>query len=330
MPRSTAHPGSVDEHDRTVLGLDQGVDRVAGRPGQVVDDGTVVTDETVEQRRLADVRPSDDGDAWGVEPLRCRLEVGVTVAARRRRPPSCVVAVLREALDDHVEEVPARRPCRALTGYGSPSPSAMNSQLSFSRRSLSALLATRMTSCPPRRSQSATASSSSVTPTDASTTNSTTSASPTAASTCLETLASSDAARAAGHPAAGVDDAERDAEPFRLEDLAIAGHPRTVLDDRRLLADDAVEQRRLADVRPAHDGDEREVAQRPPSLPQPSASRRARPSVAITSTGRGSPATLRRRGSVHRRTGTRQGGGSGARRARRRARGGGRLRPSAR
>ena len=63
----------------------------------------------------------------------------------------------------------------------------------------------------------------------------------------------------ARHPAAGVDDAERHAEPVRLEDLAITGDPGAILHDRRLLADDAVEQRRLADVRPADDGDERQL-----------------------------------------------------------------------
>ncbi len=85
---------------------------------------------------------------------------------------------------------PARRPCRALIGYGSPRPSARNSHRSSSRRSLSALLATTSTVREPRRSQSAMASSSSVMPTDASTTNRTTSASRTAASTCRLTFTS--------------------------------------------------------------------------------------------------------------------------------------------
>ena len=85
---------------------------------------------------------------------------------------------------------PVRRPCRALTGQGSPRPRASSSQLSASRRSLSALLATSSTSLAVRRSHSATSASSSVTPTEASTTNSTTSAATTACSTWRLTLAS--------------------------------------------------------------------------------------------------------------------------------------------
>ena len=64
--------------------------------------------------------------------------------------------------------------------------------------------------------------------------------------------------RSAGHPAAGVDDAEGDAEPIGLQRLAVARHARVVLDDRRLLADDAVEQRALPDVRATDDGDDGE------------------------------------------------------------------------
>lgn len=86
---------------------------------------------------------------------------------------------------------PARRPCKALTACGSPRPSARNSHRSFSRRSLSALLATRMTGALRRRSQLATDSSSWVSPTEASTTNSTTSACLTAASTWRLTFSSS-------------------------------------------------------------------------------------------------------------------------------------------
>ena len=64
------------------------------------------------------------------------------------------------------------------------------------------------------------------------------------------------------HPTAGVDDPERDAEPLGLELLAVTGDAGTVLDDGRLLTDDPVEQRALADVGPAHDGDDRKVGGR--------------------------------------------------------------------
>ena len=105
-PRATAHPGGVDEDDRAVLGVDERVDRVAGRAWQVVDDRAIVTDEAVEQRRLADVGPADDGDAWGVEPFRRRLEIDRHRHAVGRGVIAVGdVAVRREAVDDDVEEI---------------------------------------------------------------------------------------------------------------------------------------------------------------------------------------------------------------------------------
>ena len=183
---------------------------------------------------------------------------------------------------------PARRPCSALTGYGSPRPSARNSHRSSSRRSLSALLATTSTSCSPRRSQSAIASSSSVIPTDAvddeqHEVGAAHRGLDLAADLGLEVAA-------ARHPAAGVDDAERHAEPLGLQLLAVAGDPRAVLDDRRLLADDAVEQRALADVGPADDGDDGQLDAMLVISRAPAQS--ARPSVATTSTGRGRSSTV--------------------------------------
>ena len=60
--RLAAHAGGVDEADGPVGGLDDGVDGVAGRARQVVDDRALVADQPVEQRRLAHVGPADDGD----------------------------------------------------------------------------------------------------------------------------------------------------------------------------------------------------------------------------------------------------------------------------
>ena len=62
MRDRAAHAGGVDEADRPGVGLDHRVDRVAGRAGHVVHDGTLLTDQPVEQRRLADVGPPDQGD----------------------------------------------------------------------------------------------------------------------------------------------------------------------------------------------------------------------------------------------------------------------------
>ena len=62
--------------------------------------------------------------------------------------------------------------------------------------------------------------------------------------------------------AAGVDDDEPPAVPLGVAVQPVAGGPGPVLDDRRALADDAVEQRALAHVRPADDGDDRQPGAR--------------------------------------------------------------------
>ena len=58
--------------------------------------------------------------------------------------------------------------------------------------------------------------------------------------------------------AAGVDEHEPPAVPLGVAVQAVAGRPRAVLDDRRARPEDAVEERALADVRAADDGDDRE------------------------------------------------------------------------
>ena len=72
---------------------------------------------------------------------------------------------------------PAPRPCRALTGIGSPRPSDMSSHIDDSCTRSSTLLAIRITGLSVPRRRVATWASASVTPTVVSTTNSTTSAS---------------------------------------------------------------------------------------------------------------------------------------------------------
>src|SRR5690625_1986793 len=56
-------------------------------------------------------------------------------------------------------------------------------------------------------------------------------------------------------PTTGVDDGERPAVPHRVVRDAVAGHTRSVLDDGLTAPEHAVHQRRLADVRPADDGE---------------------------------------------------------------------------
>ena len=59
---------------------------------------------------------------------------------------------------------------------------------------------------------------------------------------------------------ARVDDHEPAAIPLRVAVQAVAGRPRAVLDDGGAAADDAVEERALADIGTADDGDDREPA----------------------------------------------------------------------
>ena len=61
-----------------------------------------------------------------------------------------------------------------------------------------------------------------------------------------------------GVPAAGVDDGEGAAVPVGVVGDPVPGHAGDVLDDRLAAADDPVDQRRLADVGPADDGQHRD------------------------------------------------------------------------
>ena len=63
--------------------------------------------------------------------------------------------------------------------------------------------------------------------------------------------------RGLGIETAGVDDPHLAAEVIGLAVAAIARQARRVVDERGAPADEPVEQRRLADVRPADDRDER-------------------------------------------------------------------------
>ena len=57
------HAGRVHEHERAVVRLEHGVDRVARRSRDVRDDEPLLPQQRVEQARLADVRPAQHRDA---------------------------------------------------------------------------------------------------------------------------------------------------------------------------------------------------------------------------------------------------------------------------
>ena len=88
-----------------------------------------------------------------------------------------------------------------------------------------------------------------------STTSRTTSASAMARSAWALTWASRGSSRR--QPAAGVDHGEGPPAPLGVELLAVAGHAGPLLDHRRPTADDAVDQRGLADVGPSGDDHQR-------------------------------------------------------------------------
>ena len=333
VPRSVRDlrrmPGGVDEADRSLRGLHHGVHRVPGGAGGVVGDRPLVAHQPVEQGRLPDVGPADQGHPGD------RLSASAAplgpVRRRRRSVGARPVPVVRgrvsgSSATTSSSRSPVPRPCRALIGQGSPRPRAMASQASASRWDESTLLTTTRTGRPDRLSTRATARSSSMTPTVTSTTNRTTSASAMARSAWALTWASSGSAD--GQPPAGVDHGEGVPAPLGVELLAVAGDPGPLLDDGGPPAHDAVDQRRLAHVGPSGDDHQRPLAPvaaslgrggviggrsqgdrhpgRAPDCPSNSAAgstvdgtgpsrarRRERPSVGTTSTGRGRSARVR-------------------------------------
>src|ERR1700736_5576853 len=152
-------------------------------------------------------------------------------SATRRGPPSSSSASFGasgSASRITSSRSPLPRPCSALTGTGSPSPSDQSAATSGSALVSSTLLAATTTGLPDRRSTAATAAAAAVTPTVASPTN---------------RKAGAGAARL---PAARVDQGERTPVPDRVVGDPVPGHPRSVLDDRLPAAQDPVHQRGLA------------------------------------------------------------------------------------
>ena len=209
---------------------------------------------------------------------------------------------------------PVPRPCRALTGSGSPRPSDMNSQIAASRLASSTLLATTSTGASTGGAASATRLSSSVMPTMASTTKQDDVGSRMARSLCRLTLASSASPPGSQPPVSTSRNGA--ALPLGLDLLAVAGDAGLLLDDGVAAADDAVEERRLADVGAPDDGDDRRQLE-----PASSTRSRARAQRRGRRWPRSRPGGAGRRAWCRRgtgpATGTRRAAGSGGRRARR-------------
>ena len=233
--RLAAHAGGVDEDQLALADHQRHVDRVAGGARDVGDDHPLLAEEAVDERGLADVRPADDAPG-----ARCR---------RRAR-----VIARRQQLDDAVEQVARaealRRGDRHRLAQAEPMELARQRQLS------DAVALVRGDDRRQRR----------------------------AAQQVGHLLIARAHARArvddqhrdlrVGHArprlvadragerilvlevdAAGVDQREAAPVPLAVELLAVARHARALVHDRLAGAREAVDQRGLADVRIADDGD---------------------------------------------------------------------------
>ena len=158
---------------------------------------------------------------------------------------------------------PVPSPWAAETGIGSPSPSPWKSCASARSPTESTLLAATMTGTSPRRRMSATSWSPGRSPARASTTSTATCASASAARawSWIEPASGSSSSRST--PPVSIS-AKVAAVPVRLDLLAVARDPGTLVHDRLARLREAVDERRLADVRVPDDGD----LHRPSSVPR--------------------------------------------------------------
>ncbi len=96
-PRHASGPpdaGGVKNAERALLPLEHGVNRIPRRPRHVAHDRPLLAQQSIEERRLADVRPADDRHA------------GLDLLDRRRR----LTSALGEARDDLVQQIPYSLP----------------------------------------------------------------------------------------------------------------------------------------------------------------------------------------------------------------------------
>ena len=233
-----ADPCGVDEAPLAAAELDQLVDRVDGGAGDVVDD-----------------RPGPPGPACSAARTcrrwACRRSRSGAGRRPRREPRAAAPAAPRGW----------RRACRRSRGRAARRPGTAHRARGSTARGLGLdpqvvhLVGGQHDRLAGLAQHLTTASSASVMPTVASTTKSTASASVTAISAW--------AADPLGHPAGvgvpapGVDHRERAAVPVGVVGDPVAGHARHVLDHGLAAADDPVDQRRLADVGAADDGQHR-------------------------------------------------------------------------
>ena len=269
--RLPAHPGGVDEAQRAVRRFDDRVDGVSRRTGHVVHDRTLIADQPIEQRRLPDVRPPDDGNSR--HPICLCLEgfvdgvlgglfgqTGDDEIEHVARPPAVkgtdgdgiaeteagelpdlqLAAVGVDLVDDHehigADATKELRNAIVLVGDAHRGVDDQQDDVGIGDRSLRLL-----------------------------------------AHLAIEGVLG-------GQPPAGVDQRELATDPLGVDRLAVTSDARSLLDDRLLRSRDPVHEGRLADVRATNDGDGRFASAHDVGS---SAARRECPSVVTTSTGLG-------------------------------------------
>ncbi len=108
-------PGGVDEGEALAAPLHDAVEAVASQARQLVDDRASCAGQTIEQRRLADVRPSNDGDDSDGGRNRIRL---------------LAPAPVRRAGGTHLSPPGTGVMSRPICGMGPPSAASANAFMS--------------------------------------------------------------------------------------------------------------------------------------------------------------------------------------------------------
>ena len=242
-------------------------DGIAGDAGFRAGQQPLLADQRVDQRRLAGIRPADDGDAHrlGLVVGRLRIGIGDVLADQHRR--LAATSRLRLVLSAKTRSSPSaamigvaqighalamlgrdRRPARRDRA---PRPPACRA---WAPRA-SALLATSTTGLPDRRTISAKVLSSGSSP-DLASIDEQDRGRPRGWRSRSARACGPAASRrpASSKPAVSITSKSQVVEPGGM-DAAVAGDARRVVDKRQLPADQPIEKRRLADVRPADDGD---------------------------------------------------------------------------
>ena len=219
--------------------LDHLVDRVAGRAGDRVDDDALGAGQLVEQRRLADVRSAEECHAPGAASLVCPAD-------RRHH---------RQDLEDRVEQVAA--PPSVQGGHRPRLPEPEVPQARGVRlEPLVVHLVGHEDDRLARPAQQPDDGLVGVGGADHRVDDEDDDVREIDRDLGLFRDAQVDAGRA-DLPPTRVDQREPAAGPLRVVGHAVAGDSGRVLDDRLAAAEDPVDQRGLADVRAAHDGDHR-------------------------------------------------------------------------